>query len=589
MQARLEREGIASRPLEAYWDRTHLPDAEEAAWRCARTWHQDAVVDAALRRGTEQPAELTELYLGNYLKWALIKALELRACLASEQPERIFVLERASGANGFFPGGEEPFAGKFLAASAHTFDRLCVQEPPVRRAGLLERLKGLARDVIGSIVRVRGTVSRDTRTCVAIISAPQHVETVARALQGKARMLHLDEAFRLAKLPFVRRHGMAYASYPDLEKKFGPAVRTRVADYQAGLSALSGKVLGRIADKKLLTVSGIDLLPLALDRVKWLLEHAAAEAVLYADVLGAWLDAEKVDAVVVDEDTVTFRKTLVREARRRGIATIQVPHGVSLAGYHYDLFPVSSARVAVGGPGIADFYRSLGTPPEAIRVTGVPRYDCWSGVSGVSAGAELRKRYGIKSSDRMILFGSTALFPLNLERRLTERQAGTLDLLRAATTFPDMVVAVRLHPLDPDPEATLQAVRGSGVRFLIAEQSVSAADWMRAADVTVSFVSNLAIESIALGRPTVILDYFDQYADHVPYFAGEGAWMKARNPTQILQLLNRFLGTAAETDGLMRHAREWLLREWVGPMDGRSGERVADAVLEAAAGSRAAR
>ncbi|GEM_PF-3551157 len=571
----LRRGGVSCRWLRESFDEAAAARVETEAWRLARSWHAHPAVRPLVEYRGRNVGELAELYTGLHLTWILTTLVCARAFQEAESPAEILFFETPRPqVKGFFPAPGEPLCEDVFRFLGARTGRLQGGAPAASTEKPLSSWKSALRAPLFGAYRflVRPFQVR-CRADVLFVSAPKHVEAVIAHLDRGAA--YLDEDFRWAKLPFLAKAGVPYYSYPELRSRIGAEGRERLEAFRRNFPGTE-EALRRTVESGAFRSPEGDLSRLFEPRLRFFFDRWLPETAERVEAFESFLAGKRFAAVVVDEDTVTFRKTLVGEARRLGTKTVQIPHGVNFSDFQYDLFPVSSEAVALGGEGIRAYYNANGSRAR-VHLTGIPRYDRIRATQDPTA---LRRRFGTAGNRKLIVFWGTTLFPaIETRRNRFSQRRALVDTLTVLGGRSDCTLVVKRHPLDLEPEWTEDAVRASGIEGVrIAPADVPAGDLLAAADLTLSFHSNALIESLVLGKPSIALDYFPLSRTRVPVFVEEGSALCARDAASLKTLVDRALSGEPSFLELVSRVGKRLEREWVGPLDGRSGARVAEAI-----------
>ncbi len=229
-------------------------------------------------------------------------------------------------------------------------------------------------------------------------------------------------------------------------------------------------------------------------------------------------------AIFFSEHFERFRRA-IGELRQRGIATLYALDGI-LEWRHtwenrsdepacpWTMRPVLSHKVACIGKHQASILRSWGNGSK-IEVVGLPRLDAWAGDADSNLpGAKIESIAAPRSpSDQPLrILVATAKFP-GFTPAQTETTLQSLRDLRAWFAQHPQVAG---RPI----EVRWRLTRGLEQQLDVpnALHDVNGAEsiaQIQEADVVISTPSTLLLESMLLGRPTVLLDYH-AYPSYVP-------------------------------------------------------------------------
>lgn len=250
-------------------------------------------------------------------------------------------------------------------------------------------------------------------------------------------------------------------------------------------------------------------------------------------------------------------------------------------------------RLLVTAPRVADIAaRAHDVPKSAIRVAGVAHYDRYARGPRISREDFLRS-LGLDPDRRTVLFAPISDYYL----RNNDVDPHTLQLLLARREqlivrfSPSLAVAALEGWQAPEHVA----VDRPGVRFADADQEIRPEDDERLlhelmySDVLVAGPSTIALDAAYLDRPVVLVGFHPTARtylegirrrydyDHFRAAIDLGAFRIAHSPQGLAELLDAYLNDP-ERD---RSARRRLCEIYAGPSDGRSGLRIAQALLDA--------
>ncbi|MBI4677667.1 MAG: hypothetical protein HY748_08790 [Elusimicrobia bacterium] len=269
------------------------------------------------------------------------------------------------------------------------------------------------------------------------------------------------------------------------------------------------------------------------------------------EAVGEALDREPPDLVLVPYDSSPSERLLLEAARRRGIPSALMAHGIASVPRN-PIEDVCADRLLVWGPAMADCYADIGFPRERIIVTGHPLLDSYPG---------LTRRPGPRGGPVRILFASSYL-PI-------ERNVGkVLDILRR---FSGVSVTFKLHPGEPlVPYQRILAGRlDDGCRL---EWRRPMEELLLEADLVLSGPSTAVIEAATLGIPIMLLN-LERMKLGPPYYGGWGL-----DPIESLEELEERLRGLLPDRVPASADYSGLLEAFAGRPDGLSTRRAVDAL-----------
>lgn len=242
--------------------------------------------------------------------------------------------------------------------------------------------------------------------------------------------------------------------------------------------------------------------------------------------------------------------------------------------------------------------------PEAaggtVDVTGVPHFDWHYRETLRMTREELCARHGFDPHRPIVLYGTATPHLAPMEHLVVQRLARDLENAEALG-FPQLLVRLhpgeegrRFHDWQPGPAVSFQKPGQRGRGRLGAycptpEENREFISSVAHADVVINLASTLSLDAALCDRPVVnvgfdlspersmqhtIERYYTHY-DHYRTVMEAGAVRLARSPEELLAHITAYLRNPV----LERAERRQLVQLWCGPFDGRSGHRLASALL----------
>jgi hypothetical protein len=243
-----------------------------------------------------------------------------------------------------------------------------------------------------------------------------------------------------------------------------------------------------------------------------------------------------------------------------------------------------------------------GYRPETIRLCGAPQFDAYFRDTAGTTRDEFFRRIGADPGRKLITLTTT---PRELYPYHPQVLRGMAGALESGAFGPQSQILVRLHPRDD--EAAYHDVRGlphvivekpfrptvkvaDGLAVdVMPEHSRHLADTMRHSDVAVNVASTITIEACIFNTPVVNIAFdadadvpyersarryyeFTHYVNITRHDAARVSW----NPAELVENIARYLANPS----LDAVGRRRVVDEQIRFVDGRSGERVARAVVD---------
>ncbi len=306
------------------------------------------------------------------------------------------------------------------------------------------------------------------------------------------------------------------------------------------LATLPGAILARQRR------AGLPVLRRASFRA-WLLRHSLRTAAA-AHALPRLYDAWPATVLVTASDTGFWGRCATLEAKRRGIATLTLQHGMmaDAAGY----VPVVSDRFGAWGEAGARWLRERGVPAEKIAVVGAPRLPDPDSAPRRDRTA-LAAGLAIDPARRWVMLATN---PISLGKN-----AAMLEVARAGVRAWEAkaILVLKLHPSE-DP-AAYRAILGSDPNVvLVPHGEAPLYDLLGAVDAVLTFHSSVGLEGMLFDRPIVSLEPFGE--ENPLSYGREGAAAVARGADELARALAADVPPGSNA-GARRAARERYLKD----------------------------
>ena len=215
---------------------------------------------------------------------------------------------------------------------------------------------------------------------------------------------------------------------------------------------------------------------------------------------GALLDRARPTAVLVEYDRNTRGAALVLAARRRGIPTFTLLHGVINGPFGYT--PIVADTVFCWGTIQRSQLIKLGTPEERIRIVGFERLE----EDPEGEGTGVRKRLGIPDGAVVVVLATNPIEEL-------DRQKLTRIFCESVSRAAGIDGIVRLHPSETIDDYRKVANSFPGVRFTN-NGDLSVEEVFELSDVIMVHSSGFGAEGMVKGIPCAVLDVLGSPLGH---------------------------------------------------------------------------
>lgn len=344
---------------------------------------------------------------------------------------------------------------------------------------------------------------------------------------------------------------------------------------------------------------------LALMRVEQLLEERLERLLLsYSRSYEArqLMDADCPTVVLTTGPHRFEEPAVVAEAKKLGIPVLAfITSWDNLSSknrmvFQYDGFLVWSEQMAQE---LHHFYPYTRDVP--VYMVGAPQFDLFFGEQFSLTREEFCARQGLDPEKPIIVYalGSPNLIPgewygaLHMAEKTVEGELGKVQMLvRPHPLFDDGQLIERFQQFRPEviTQMTGQAGLSVASRFQDREQICEWVNTFRHADVVINFSSTVAIDAAIFDKPVVNLDFDPEpgqphqalikdvnhaWTHFKPIAESGGVWL-VNNFDEIVEAVKTYL----RHPEMHREKRHWIAEYVCGYLDGRCGERMAEAILE---------
>lgn len=214
-----------------------------------------------------------------------------------------------------------------------------------------------------------------------------------------------------------------------------------------------------------------------------------------------------------------------------------------------------------------------GIDSERIVVTGNPKFDKIYYSKNTSTKEMFCQKYGIPSDKHVIVL----LTQFWVEAKLwsiAERKQFVLAIVNAVIGLPNTQLIVKLHPPHENEHDYLEIVKGLPSRPIILKYT-SLPELLNACSLAITVSSTAALEAMALGKPVIIVDLFNQSGNS--FFNGSGA-LFARIEQEILPAMRRALYDEQTKDEMAKSIENFVFKQAY-LQDGQASKRIADLIM----------
>lgn len=353
--------------------------------------------------------------------------------------------------------------------------------------------------------------------------------------------------------PLLRAELGAVARVTTWNDYWSPAAAGRArARWSRWLTLLADPELWRARDAAG-RYAGLDLAP-ALARYEAFLHGALArEALRYAALYEEVIRRERPAVLMLTLDNGWRERLLVDVARAAGVPTV-VQHNMQPSVYPQtaslravvppdgDRDPqlrlkLPSDRATLMGEAMRAQMTAAGCRPEALRVTGLPRYDGFAERQGKLSRPALRAQFGIPADARVLLLTTQPPSQIDNSTR-ADRDRVARAVADAVCALPGGYLLLRPHHEEFTHNYAV-IIAASGVPGKMAPAAASLFELLAVADAMATCFSTSSFEAIACGVPVLIVNVSGR-PDPVAYVeagAAVGAYGYAAIPDALARAM----------------------------------------------------
>jgi len=228
---------------------------------------------------------------------------------------------------------------------------------------------------------------------------------------------------------------------------------------------------------------------------------------------------------------------------------------------------LTADRLAATSAQLVQMLVRHGVGPERCRVTGQPRYDLLS-QSGPQDQRAARATLGLDSATFSVLFAVQAMHGPDYVR----------SVVSALFAVPGIHVMLRPHPGDRR-NLYERIMRKHGTGRMTLHRAGDSLTLVRACDVLVTQHSTVMVEAALLGKPAISADFGGLHGP--PPVVEAGIATVVRGLEELIREVQGLANAARAPTPPPSRGGHMARETFLGPTDGRAGERVASLVAEA--------
>ncbi|MCD6288310.1 MAG: CDP-glycerol glycerophosphotransferase family protein [Candidatus Hydrogenedentes bacterium] len=348
--------------------------------------------------------------------------------------------------------------------------------------------------------------------------------------------------------------------------------------------------------KEVFTYGGVDFSAAMLCKLENAVYGFLPQFVRVFEEMSVAARKERPCVALLNGETTALGRTLIAACRAAGVPTVGMQHGCisvipSMHASYYHTSPDSvnhestdnrlgcpiPTRTVIWG----DYFERLlietmHYPPEALAVTGNPRYDLLAYCDRYDRD-KIRNRLGLDPAKFTILF-ATAGASMKSDFQPPHNNRVHLDaILDCIDQMDDVQMVVKLHPLD---DISLYGHVLDRARSHPAVQIVNEFDilsLLSVVDLLICRYSGTIIEAAAFDKPAVNLNLLGT-PDNIE-FVTEGGALGVTKRSELREAVRALSDPNSPASRSLRDKRADFIRRWMYSADGKSAERVKDVVI----------
>lgn len=260
-------------------------------------------------------------------------------------------------------------------------------------------------------------------------------------------------------------------------------------------------------------------------------------------------------ALVATYETGFYAKALIYEAKKRGIPSFGVQHGALMkinADYIFTRGDISPDYTLVYGKYAQEFLvEKKKYPKESIIIVGAPRYDVLTKLDKIYGACidEIIEKFGISD---YILVDSSVLIKNN-------------ELIRVLKKFENNII-VKVHP----------SQNKKMFKFKNVSKDFNIIKLIYFSKAIITACSTIAIESLTLGKPVLIIMFGSEYYKYGPYYEDEELFYLIKSPVELTKVLEKILTEDIKINEDLKRKFEIKYLSYIG----RSTERTCKIIID---------
>ena len=284
----------------------------------------------------------------------------------------------------------------------------------------------------------------------------------------------------------------------------------------------------------------------------------------------AWLARTGARALAVPFDGPASERALISAARKLGIPSAVVLHGLPAAFNAEDNFQAD--RFLLWGPGNLESYKAAGADAAKITLVGNSYFDAYAGEAR-PAPTKLKR----------VLLVTHSLFRVDLAATSLDPELFAVSVLEALKPL-GLEITAKLHPSESLEHYREVLAPWAGAELDIA-RDVPIRRCLEEADLVIGCITTVLLEAALMGRPALCANF--SAVKGRPPFDGRSGFRLVRSPEELKAEVERLMKGPSEIERLTS-AYPALLDRFAGPRSGANAAAVAEELVRLALREKAA-
>lgn len=296
-------------------------------------------------------------------------------------------------------------------------------------------------------------------------------------------------------------------------------------------------------------------------KIDFFFRYILFHQILYLELMKQAIDLEKPDLILISLEYSGLGRAAVLAGKIKKVPTLAIQHGI-IHPFHVGYFHLEGEvsnefsfdhtvipdKTAVCGMFTKDVLTNFcGYPNDAVVVTGQPRYDLLTQAEKVFSRKQTLERHGLSTKKQTILL---------ISQRFSMSHSFIRASIRALKKFSYIQIIIKPHPLDKNYEWHDEILRKENYPALVLDPKSNTFEALFACDVMLTVSSTVAIETMFLNKPVVIVNLTGE-PDPMPYVES-GAALGVYDEKDLAPMIKKALFDERTRKELEKKRKEFI-------------------------------